>query len=69
MSIMEHCSKCMNPIMFCNCPEEISDTRFSISKDEARYLYAYFLEAGYISREFHAGVHKIIDKLKKYLGE
>ena len=64
----EICSKCYNSLMLCDCDTfQPNITTMNLSQDEARALYTYFIDAGYISREFHPMVHKIIDRLQEFL--
>tara|TARA_R110000868_G_scaffold296732_1_gene557110 strand:- start:578 stop:787 length:210 start_codon:yes stop_codon:yes gene_type:complete len=66
----DFCPICKNPPYFCDCEEsQARVTRLIITKEEAEALYAYFLDAGYISHEFHSKVHDFIAKLKKHLGQ
>lgn len=80
----EFCSKCGNNWMGCNCenyhpsfklPEHLTivpkDTinHLAISKEEAEHLMKYFLDCGYISWEFHEGVHLFINRLNLFLRE
>ena len=43
-----------------------SPSLFILSKTEANELTKYFLQCGYINREFHESVHAIIDRLMEF---
>lgn len=47
-------------------PEGKMTVYMMLSLDEAKDLYTFFLDDGYISHEFHQPVHEIIKRLKEF---